>query len=98
MTIAISTAVYWLATGFTATSYFVIGDADTIHATMMMASLVRLGYPACLETILGVWKLFGAAPITGLSSEPEGMGLCQSSLRRCVSSSQSPVSFSLRLG
>jgi hypothetical protein len=51
MTITISTisktkkAVYWLATGFNATAYFVIGAADILDAPMMMASLARLGYP-----------------------------------------------------
>jgi hypothetical protein len=70
MTITISTisktkkAGYWLATGFTATAYFVICAADILHAPMMMASLARLGYPVYLATILGVWKLLGAAAIT----------------------------------
>jgi hypothetical protein len=31
---------------------------------MMMVSLARLGYPVYLATILGVWKLLGAAAIT----------------------------------
>jgi hypothetical protein len=38
--------------------------ADILHAPMMMASLERLGYPVYLATILGVWKLLGAAAIT----------------------------------
>ena len=34
-------AVDWLATGFTATAYFVISGADLLHAPRMMASLAR---------------------------------------------------------
>jgi hypothetical protein len=45
MTITISTiskTVYWLATGFTATAYLVIGAADILHASMTSATTPAL--------------------------------------------------------
>ena len=56
--------VYWLATALTATAYFAIGTADVLHAPAMIAALAHLGYPVYFATILGVWKVLGAAAIT----------------------------------
>src|SRR5947209_2385449 len=56
--------VYWLATAVTAAAYLAIGTADPLHMPAMIAGLAQLGYPLYLATILGIWKLLGAAAIT----------------------------------
>jgi hypothetical protein len=40
-----------------------MGAADLGRAPAVVAGLAHLGYPAYLATILGVWKLLGAAAI-----------------------------------
>jgi hypothetical protein len=60
----IKKAVYWLATATAAAAYVAIGTADLSHSPAMLIGLAHLGYPLYLATILGVWKLLGAAAIT----------------------------------
>jgi hypothetical protein len=55
---------YWLATAVTATAYLAMGTADLLRMPAMTAGLAHLGYPVYLATILGIWKLLGAATIT----------------------------------
>jgi len=54
---------FWLSTGLTALAFAGIGAADLGRAPAVVAGLAHLGYPAYLATLLGVWKLLGAAAI-----------------------------------
>src|SRR5690349_7802259 len=61
---------YWVATILIVLALLAGGVADLIHGpTLLFAGdsvvlvLARLGYPVYLLTILGVWKLLGAAAL-----------------------------------
>jgi uncharacterized membrane protein YphA (DoxX/SURF4 family) len=54
---------FWLSTALTALAFAGMGAADLGRAPAVVAGLAHLGYPAYLATILGVWKLLGAAAI-----------------------------------
>lgn len=61
---------YWVTTALIALELLAGGVADLIHGpTLLFAGdpvvliLARLGYPIYLATILGVWKLLGAAAL-----------------------------------
>jgi hypothetical protein len=56
-------AAYWMSTGFAALALGAIGAADLLRLPEMMESLVHLGYPTYFATILGTWKLLGAAAL-----------------------------------
>jgi hypothetical protein len=52
-----------LTTALTALAFAAMGAANLLHTPAMTAGLAHLGYPAYLATILGAWKLLGAAAI-----------------------------------
>jgi uncharacterized membrane protein YphA (DoxX/SURF4 family) len=54
---------YWAATGLLAAALALAGLADVTRSPDVVASLARLGYPAYVAVILGVWKALGAAAI-----------------------------------
>jgi uncharacterized membrane protein YphA (DoxX/SURF4 family) len=54
---------YWFATGALAFVFALGGLMDATHAAPVVATLKVLGYPAYVATILGVWKLLGAAAL-----------------------------------
>ncbi|HZP48998.1 MAG TPA: DoxX family protein [Vicinamibacterales bacterium] len=54
---------YWAATIFGPASFVVGGVLHLAHGPDVMATLQHLGYPAYFATLLGVWKLLGAAAI-----------------------------------
>ncbi len=58
--------MYWVyrgATAIAALALTVIAIGDLVQAPEIVQGLTHLGYPACLATILGVWKLLGVAAI-----------------------------------
>jgi len=57
-------ALYRGATALAAFAFVALGAADLMRAPAIMDGLVHLGYPVYLATMLGVWKLLGAAAIT----------------------------------
>ena len=56
--------LYWISTGLLAAFLLLGGVMDVLHAPPVVQTVVALGYPVYLATILGVWKLLGAAAIT----------------------------------
>jgi len=55
--------IYWLATAFVAFGFASGGIADLIAGPDMVAGMAHLGYPVYFLTILGTWKVLGAAAI-----------------------------------
>jgi hypothetical protein len=54
---------YWAATGLVAFAFGAGGVADLLGAPEVATSMAHLGYPAYVMTILGAWKLLGAAAV-----------------------------------
>jgi hypothetical protein len=54
---------YWFATGVVAFIFALGGALDLAHAPPAVAGMLALGYPPYVATILGVWKLLGAAAL-----------------------------------
>jgi uncharacterized membrane protein YphA (DoxX/SURF4 family) len=54
---------YWAATGLVALAFAFGGAVDIARTPELEAGLARLGYPAYLASILGVWKVLGALAI-----------------------------------
>lgn len=54
---------YWAATGLVALAFAFGGALDLARTPEMEAGLARLGYPAYVATILGLWKVLGAITI-----------------------------------
>ena len=44
------------------------GAFDLMHAPAVLESMTKLGYPLYLASILGAWKLLGAAAIVARSA------------------------------
>lgn len=57
------TIAYWGTTGLLALAFLVGGAADSARAPNVVAGLAHLGYPAYFATLLGVWKVLGAAAV-----------------------------------
>ncbi|MBL8624481.1 MAG: DoxX family protein [Myxococcales bacterium] len=55
--------LYWIATALTTAAFAVGGLVDLRGGDDLTAQLAHLGYPAHLATLLGAWKLLGAAAI-----------------------------------
>ena len=55
--------LYWISTGLLAAVLLLGGVMDVLHAPPVVQTITALGYPAYLASILGVWKLLGAAAI-----------------------------------
>ena len=54
---------YWLSTGLFASAFLAGGIAELSSAPTATATAHALGYPLYFLTILGVWKLLGAAAL-----------------------------------
>ncbi len=54
---------YWLATGTLALMFAIGGVLDLVLAPAAVAGMAALGYPVYVATILGFWKLLGAAAL-----------------------------------
>jgi uncharacterized membrane protein YphA (DoxX/SURF4 family) len=54
---------YWAATGLVALAFAAGGAADLARGPDMVAAMAQLGYPAYFLTILGTWKVLGAAAL-----------------------------------
>ena len=57
------TTLYWIATALLTAVLLLGGVMDLLHAAPAMQAFSALGYPAYVASILGVWKLLGAAAI-----------------------------------
>ncbi len=57
------TIAYWTTTGLLAAAFLAGGFFDLSHAPPVLEGMKVLGYPAYVATILGVWKVLGAAAI-----------------------------------
>lgn len=54
---------YWAATGLVALAFAFGGALDLARTPEVEAGITRLGYPAYLATLLGIWKVLGAVAI-----------------------------------
>jgi hypothetical protein len=54
---------YWLSTALVALAFGAGGVADLLHPAQLTAVMAHLGYPAYFMTILGSWKVLGAAAV-----------------------------------
>jgi hypothetical protein len=54
---------YWTATGLVAFALLSGGVAQLLRQPQTMEGLLLLGYPAYVATILGAWKVLGAASL-----------------------------------
>lgn len=54
---------YWVTTGLVALAMAAGGALDVIGAPAVLEAVEKLGYPAYVATLLGTWKLLGAAAI-----------------------------------
>ena len=54
---------YWITTGLTVLAFAAGGAIDLARGADTEAIMQHLGYPAYLATLLGAWKLLGAAAI-----------------------------------
>lgn len=54
---------YWVATVFVAGNAAAAGTMDILHVEPFFGVLLRLGYPAYFSSILGTWKVLGAAAL-----------------------------------
>jgi len=54
---------YWVTTGLAVVAFAAGGVADLARGSDVVAALAHLGYPTYLATLLGIWKLLGAAAI-----------------------------------
>ncbi len=57
-------APWWITTLLAAGAFALGGAVDLAHGEQMTTGFAHLGYPAYLLTLLGLWKLAGAAAIT----------------------------------
>jgi len=55
--------LYWASTLLAALAFAAVGAADLLRVPKVAEGLVRLGYPAYLATILGIWELLGSTMI-----------------------------------
>jgi uncharacterized membrane protein YphA (DoxX/SURF4 family) len=54
---------YWATTALVVLAFAAGGIFDLSRSEGVLAVLAHLGYPAHLATVLGIWKLLGAAAI-----------------------------------
>jgi hypothetical protein len=55
--------IYWVATLFVAVNALGAGMMDMLRIEPLFGILLRLGFPAYFATILGIWKVLGAAAL-----------------------------------
>jgi uncharacterized membrane protein YphA (DoxX/SURF4 family) len=56
-------AAYWVATALAAVAFAVPGALNLARAPHIAHDMAQLGYPPYFMTILGTWKVLGAAAI-----------------------------------
>src|SRR5260221_2866959 len=54
---------YWVTTGLFAATFLASGAAELAAAPAVTVAMRALGYPLYFLTILGVWKVLGAAAL-----------------------------------
>ena len=54
---------YWVTTGLFAAAFLASGAAEIAAAPAVVAAMRALGYPLYFLTILGIWKVLGAAAL-----------------------------------
>jgi uncharacterized membrane protein YphA (DoxX/SURF4 family) len=54
---------YWIATALTAFVFIAGGATDLARPPFMIESMAKLGYPAYMLLILGVWKVLGGVVV-----------------------------------
>jgi uncharacterized membrane protein YphA (DoxX/SURF4 family) len=54
---------YWVTTGLFAAAFLASGAAEVTAAPAVVGVMRALGYPLYFLTILGVWKILGAAAL-----------------------------------
>ena len=54
---------YWVSTGLFAATFLASGAAELASAPAVAAAMRALGYPLYFLTILGAWKVLGAAAL-----------------------------------
>jgi uncharacterized membrane protein len=57
------TTAYWITTGLVALVFLAGGITDVARPANVVAIMNHLGYPLYFATILGIWKLLGAATV-----------------------------------
>jgi uncharacterized membrane protein YphA (DoxX/SURF4 family) len=57
------TTLYWISTVLLTAVLLLGGVMDVLRAPPVVQTIAALGYPAYLATLLGVWKLLGAAAV-----------------------------------
>lgn len=55
--------IYWIATVWLALGMLSTGIVQLLKTKEEVAMMVKLGYPAYVLTILGVWKILGVAAV-----------------------------------
>jgi hypothetical protein len=59
----VRTTAYWITTVVIALAFFSGGAANLFHAEASLKGMLELGYPAYFLSVLGTWKLLGAAAL-----------------------------------
>jgi len=54
---------YWITTGLVALAFLAGGAMDLSGSPEVVQGLAHLGYPAYFATLLGAWKVLGAAAV-----------------------------------
>jgi uncharacterized membrane protein YphA (DoxX/SURF4 family) len=54
---------YWVTTGLAGLAFAAGGAMDLVRGPEVVAGMAHLGYPPYVASLLGVWKLLGAAAI-----------------------------------
>lgn len=57
-------SLYWLATTYVVLTSILGGVAAILHSPPLFEEMLRLGYPPHFSTLLGVWKVLGAAALS----------------------------------
>lgn len=55
--------IYWIATGWLALGMLSGGIAQSFQVKETIDGITRLGYPAYLVTIIGLWKILGVVAV-----------------------------------
>lgn len=59
----IKTIVYRITTGLLGLDLMAGGTISLLHPTDVLSTLMHLGYPACLVSSLGFWRLLGGVAL-----------------------------------
>jgi uncharacterized membrane protein YphA (DoxX/SURF4 family) len=55
--------IYWIATGWLALGMLSTGLVQVLGVTAEVDAITRLGYPAYLLPLLGIWKILGVVAV-----------------------------------